>query len=206
MCHRNRTNKIIVLAVVLLALPLSLPLAQESPAPDDAFEVEPPLLVPPAELGRTAEEPAEKSPDITQLETHLEQAKRSAASAERLVKSGVLAKAEAEQRALRAVRLESELAKAQLTAAQEQVTLQKSRLSAGQGNKEELDAAIAILARASATAQAANERYHKAQLDAATLNLHRQRRLLALGSAHRSDVARAEEKLEKLQRPEKTAH
>ena len=40
--------------------------------------------------------------------------------------------------------------------------------------------------------------------DAAELNLRRQRKLLALGSAHKSDVARAEEKLAKLREPEQS--
>jgi outer membrane protein TolC len=61
------------------------------------------------------------------------------------------------------------------------------------------DLATAALAWASAAAQSAEENYHKAQLDAAAPNLRRQRQLLALGSAHKSDVARAEEKLAKLQ-------
>jgi hypothetical protein len=73
--------------------------------------------------------------------------------------------------------------------------LQKARSEAGQASKADLDAATATLARASATAQTADAKYHKAQLDAAALNLRRQRQLLALGSARKSDVARAEEKL-----------
>ncbi|MEO6871628.1 MAG: hypothetical protein ABI233_05345 [Chthoniobacterales bacterium] len=130
----------------------------------------------------------------------LARAKKSAASGERLVKSGVLAKTEAEQRALRAIRLESELANAQVLAAQAQVALQETRSAAHQASQSDLDAALEALARASAAAQTAGENYHKAQLDAAALNLRRQRQLLALGSGHRSDVARAEEKLDRLQR------
>ena len=119
------------------------------------------------------------------------------------MKIGVLSKVEAEQRALRVVRLESELANAQMIAAQEQVTTQKARFAAGQASQAEVDAAIAALARATAAAQSAEENYHKAQLDAAALNLRRQRQLLALGSAHKSDVARAEEKLAQLQQGDK---
>ncbi|MEO6969668.1 MAG: hypothetical protein ABI217_02090 [Chthoniobacterales bacterium] len=54
-----------------------------------------------------------------------------------------------------------------------------------------MDRATATLARASAIEQTADENYRKAQLDAAALNLRRQRQLLALASAHKSDVARA---------------
>jgi hypothetical protein len=116
-----------------------------------------------------------------------------------LVKIGVLAKVEAEQRALRVVRLQSELAHAQMIAVQAQVTSLKARLAAGQATQAEVDAATAALAAATAAAQSAEETYHKAQLDAAILNLRRQRQLLALGSAGKSDVARAEERLAKLQ-------
>jgi hypothetical protein len=69
-----------------------------------------------------------------------------------------------------------------------------------------VDAAVAALALATAAAQSAEENYHKAQLDAAALNLRRQRQLLALGSAHRSDVARAEEKLAQLQQGDQASH
>ena len=91
------------------------------------------------------------------LAQRLEGAKKSAAFAARLAKSGVLSKVEAEQRALRVVRLESELAQAQMIAAQEQMTAQKARFAAGQASQVEVDAATAALARARAVAQSAEE-------------------------------------------------
>ncbi|MEO5754492.1 MAG: hypothetical protein ABIR38_07270 [Chthoniobacterales bacterium] len=183
-------------------------LAQELPKSDnDAFEVEPPLLVPLGAQERRADESREELPeterDAGKLEQQLERAKKSAASAERLVKMGVLAKVEAEQRGLRVVRLEAALANARMIAAKEQVTLQEALGAAGQ---TDFDAARATLARASAAAQAATENYRKAQLDAAALDLRRQRQLHAQGSARKSDVARAEEKLATLQRDDRTSH
>jgi len=204
MCDRILTKWVVTLAAVL-TLPLSLLCAQELPKSDDAFEVEPPLLIPPADAGREANETPKAQPTVGKLAEQLERAKKSAASSERLMKIGVLAKVEAEQAALRVVRLEAELANAQMVAAKEQVTLQEARREAGQASKADVDAAIATLARASAAAQTATENYRKAQLDAAELNLRRQRQLLALGSAHRSDVARAEEKLARLQRGDPNA-
>ncbi len=200
MCDRILTKWLVAFAA-LLSLPMSSLLAQELPkSSDDSFEVEPPFLIPPGDVENGPDEAAEEQPDIAKLEQQLERAKKSAASAERLVKVGVLAKVEAEQRALRVARLEAELASAQLLAAKEQVTLQEARSAAGQASKADLDAAMATLAQASAAAQAATEDYRKAQLDAAALNLRRQRQLLAHGSARKSDVARAEEKLATLQR------
>lgn len=196
--------------VAVVVLPMSSLLAQELPkSDDDSLDVEPPLLVPPGELARGADEsregPPAAPPDVEKLEQQLERAKKSAASAERLVRMGVLAKVEAEQRGLRVLRLEAALANAQMAAAKEQVTVQKAHSAAGQASKADLDGALATLARSSAAAEAATERYRKAQLDAAALDLRRQRQLLAQGSAHKSDVARAEEKLATLQRGDQTA-
>ena len=51
-------------------------------------------------------------------------------------------------------------------------------------------------------AQAAKERRERAELDAALLNLRRQKKLLVLGSGRKSEVSRAEEKVAALQHPE----
>src|SRR5438552_8035729 len=74
--------------------------------------------------------------------------RKSAAATARLVKSGVLSKVEAEQRALRVVRLESELAKAQMISAQQQLTSLKARFLAGQVSQPEVDAATTALTQA----------------------------------------------------------
>lgn len=189
----------------LLTLPLSQLFCQDAPQPgDDAFDIEPPLLVPPGDVEKAGDEAGGVQPSVPQLEKQLERARKSAALAEREVKIGVLAKVEAEQRALRVDRLEAELAKARLTAAQAEATAQQARSDAGGASKAELDAATTVVAQATAAAQTAEDHYRKAQLDAAELNLRRQRRLLAVGSARKSDVARAEEKLATLQRNTQT--
>lgn len=200
MRDRILTNRAVALAAVVSLSLASLGAQEFPPSSDDSFEVEPPLLVKPWEEDRAPDEAQEVDP--MKLAQQLERAKKSAASAERLVRAGVLAKTEAEQRALRVVRLEAELAQAQLLAAQEQVTTLKARFAAGQAAQAEVNAATATLAQATAAARTADEKYRKAQLEAAELNLRRQRKLLALGSAHKSDVARAEEKLAKLQQAE----
>lgn len=210
MCVRIPTKLLVALAVILF-LPISSLLAQELPKSDnDAFEVEPPLLIPPGAQEKRADESREElletERDAGKLEQQLKRAKKSAASAERLVKMGVLAKVEAEQRALRVARLEAVLANALMVAAKEQLSRQQARGAAGQASKAELDAALATLARTSAAAQAATENNRKAQLEAAVLDLRRQRQLLAQGSARKSDVARAEEKLATLQHADETPH
>ncbi len=191
-------------AATVVGLLLSPLLAQDLPSSGEpSFEVEPPLLIKPWESEHPPDESQEettKAPlDPAKLIRQLRNAKEDAASASRLAKIGVLAKVEAEQRELRVVRLQSELAHAQMIAAQEQVTSQKARFVIKMATQSEVDYAVAALASATAAAQAAEETYHKAELEAAELNLSRQRQLLKLGSARKSDVARAEEKVTKLQ-------
>lgn len=174
-------------------------LPAQEPSPDaGSFEVEPPLLVQPD--GKPVASP-EASPkpdlDVAGLEKKLERARKTAASAERLWKAGVLAKIEAEQRALRVVRLQAELTKAQLA------ELQKSA-GTGDGMVQLQQAAAGEMKRAlneaAAAAKAAADELAKAELEAAIVNLHRQQKLLELGSGRKSDVARAEEKLAALKR------
>jgi hypothetical protein len=93
-----------------------------------------------------------------------------------------------------------------MISAQQQLTWLKARFLAGQVSQPEVDAATTALTQASEAAQTAETKYHKAQLDAAELNLRRQRQLLELGSAHKSDIARAEEKLAQLQQGDEASH
>jgi hypothetical protein len=200
-------TKCLVAYVAIVSLFLSLLLAEAVPKSDDeSFDIEPPLLVKPWEPQSAPNDSAEAAVlrDAAKLAQRLDGAKKSAAATARLVKSGVLSKVEAEQRALRVVRLESELAKAQMISAQQQLTSLKARFLAGQVSQPEVDAATTALTMASVAAETAETKYQKAQLDAAELNLRRQRQLLKLGSAHKSDVARAEEKLAQLQQGERS--
>jgi hypothetical protein len=171
----------------------------------DSFDIEPPLLIPnrgdeplpdvavPASPGASA--------DLAQLEKNLERAKRNAAGAERLYKIGVLSKVEAEQRALRVVRLEAELENARLARAKEEIAQKKKQLAAREIAKEELTQAEALLARAIEAARAASVKRERAEVEAAETNLRRQRKLLNLGSGRKSDVVRAEQKLAELKAP-----
>jgi hypothetical protein len=202
-------SKCIVAYAGILSLWLSWLLAQEVPkSGDESFDIEPPLLVKPWERQSVADDSGEDALPLeaAKLAQRLEGARKSAAATARLVKIGVLSKVEAEQRALRVVRLEAELAKAEMISAQQQLISLKARFLAGQVSQPEVDAATTAVTQASAAAQAAGAKYHKAQLDAAELNLRRQQQLLKLGSAHKSDVVRAEEKLAQLQQSDEASH
>lgn len=180
--------------------------AQEDSATDnvDSFDIEPPLLIP-----NRGDEPlpgvtASVSPadvDLAQLEKNLERAKRNAVGADRLYRIGVLSKVEAEQRALRVVRLRSDLENARLVRAKEDIVQKEKQVAGGEIAKGELAEAETLLAHAIEAAHAAATERERAELEAAQTNLQRQQKLLALGSARKSDVARAEQKLAELKAP-----
>src|SRR6184192_2144194 len=166
----------------------------------EAFDVEPPIL-----KQNLSDEPlpAPGTPDaeVARLEKQLERAKRNADGAERLYKIGVLAKVEMEQRLLRVVRTESDLASARVTQAKEKVAEDESRVASGENAKGELDAAKATLEQLTEAAQIAVAKRERAELEAAEVNVRRQQKLLKLGSADKSDVDRAQEKLAELRAP-----
>jgi len=164
------------------------------------FDIEPPILKQNLtdELAATAGTP---DGEVVRYEKQLERAKQSAAGAERLWKIGVLAKVEVEQRALKVIRYEAELANARVAQAKERLVEQESRVASGESTKQELDAAKAALAQLIVAEDTAVAKRERAELESAEANLRRQQRLLKLGSAHKSDVANAEEKLAELKAP-----
>ena len=161
----------------------------------DSFDVEPPLLVP--NRGDAAlPEVTTPDVDLAKLEEAFERAKRNAADAKHLYRIGVISQVEVEQRALRVVRLEADLANIRLEKAKEQAGAVRSVMVNGQAaNDEQTKADLAQLTQA---AQAAAAKRERAEVDVAEANLHRQQELLAVGSAHKSDVARAEQQLAEL--------
>ncbi len=163
----------------------------------DAFDIEPPILK--QNLSpESSPPPGSPEQEVARLEKLLEQAKKEAAGAERLWKIGVLAKMEVEQRQLKVTQREAELANARVTQATEQVARLESGVVSGQNTASDLDAAKNALAKLMAAAQVAAAKRERAELDFAEANLRRQQKLLKLGSAHKSDVERAEEKLAEL--------
>ena len=166
----------------------------------DSFDVEPPLLVPnraDAELPDTASsEAGTPDVDLAKLEKDFERAKRNAAGAEHLYRIGVISQVELEQRALRVLRLEADLAESRLERAKDQAAAVSSVMVNGQAVNDERTKAD--LARLTQAAQAAAAKRERAELDVAEANLHRQQELLAVGSARKSDVARAEQQLAEL--------
>jgi multidrug resistance efflux pump len=191
-----------------VALPLTfltsalIALAADQPNNSDEpgeFDVEPPILK--QNLSDELAEAGTPDGDVARCEKKLERSKRNAEGAERLWRIGVLAKVEVEQRALKMIKCETELASARVVQAKGIVAEQESRVASGESTKQELEVAKTALAQLIEAEQKAVAKRETAELEFAEANLRRQQRLLKLGSAHRSDVTNAEEKLAELKGP-----
>jgi hypothetical protein len=185
------------LTSALVALAADQSINSEEPG---EFDIEPPILKQNLsdELAATAGTP---DGDVARWEKQVERAKKNAAGAERLWKIGVLAKIEVEQRGLKVIRCEAALAGARVAQAEERIAEQESRVASGESTKQELDVTKAALAPLIEAAQKAVAKRETAELESAEANLRRQQKLLKLGSAHKSDVTNAEEKLAELKAP-----
>src|SRR4030095_15063370 len=191
----------IALPVTLLTsaiIALAADQSSNSEEPGD-FDIEPPILK--QNLSDELAEAATPDGDVARCEKKLERAKQNAAGAERLWKIGVLAKMEVEQRALKVIKCEAELASARVAQAKEAVAGQEMLVASGEGTKQGVDVAKAALAQLSVAAETAVAKREQAELEFAEANLRRQQKLLKLGSAHKSDVTNAEEKLAELKAP-----
>jgi hypothetical protein len=194
-------TRVVALPVTLLAAVMVALAAEQSPQNEseepDSFDIEPPILKENLLVEPPSTMPAPDG-DVARLEKLLERAKRNAAGAERLCKIGVLSKMEVEQRFLRVARCESDFANARLAQAKEEVTAQESQVATGGSTKDEFEAAKAALAQLTEAAELATQKRERVELDFAEANLRRQEKLLQLGSARKSDVNRAHEKLAEL--------
>lgn len=188
--------------LLVIFLTASLMAEEELPTdPSEPLEIEPPLLI--QEVPNRG--PVQSTPEVVseldpeQIQATLEKAKKSAAAGERLFRSGVIAKVEAENRVLKVVRLEEQLANARLEVAKQNVVSLQSQFDAAEISESELEMAKSALIAATNEAASATARRERADLEAALLNLRRQKKLLALGSGRKSEVSRAEEKVAALQ-------
>ena len=140
----------------------------------------------------TGPAPAEPIADVPWLEAALIRAKKSAAEGERLFRAGVIAKVEAEKRALKVVKMGADLAAARMESARLDFTAGRKDFDAGSISREALDVAKAAFTSAITAANAAATEWQRAELSAAELNLSRHRKLLASGIGCRTMVKRAE--------------
>lgn len=176
---------------------------EELPSNPEPMDIEPPLLIQETPnrniVASTPPAPGQKDFDPERITRALEKAKKNAASGERLYKSGIIAKVEAENRALKVVRLEADLADAKLELTKQNLEVQQVRLEAGEISPEELETAKSLIVEATKEAESAGARKRQAEVEAAEINLRRQQKLLAMGSGRKAEVSRAQEKLSALQ-------
>lgn len=132
---------------------------------------------------------------VARIEVSLDRAKKSAASGERMFRAGIIAKVEAEKRALKVVRLGAELALARLNAAKLELESRRAEFDAGKLSQPQLDAAQSGADAASAAAASASAARNRAELADAEINLSRQRQLFAAGIGSKSLVAHAQSQL-----------
>ena len=163
-------------------------------APGKAMDLELGLL---SDFSAAADLPSVPTPadSAAKIEAALERAKKSAASGERMFRAGIIAKIEAERRALKVVRLAAELAVARLDAAKLELEAKRAEFAAGKLSEAQLHAAQSIVDAVSAAAVAATAARDRAELADAEINLGRQRQLLAAGIGSKSLVARAQSQL-----------
>jgi len=189
-------------AALLLGLVATTLFAQESNKDPDSFDIEPPLLIPDRDseqLSKTKEAPAPaRDFDLAKLKKEFDRAKRNVAGVERLCKIGALSKLEVEQRQLRLIHLEFDLANARLVFAKEEMLEKEKQLATSEITKPDIGQTEMALALAIKAAHAATLKREQADIDAAEANVHRQEKLLALGSARKRDVERAVQKLAEL--------
>ena len=184
-------------SALLLGLLATTLFAQDPSQDPDSFDIEPPLLIPNRDEEKVAKtEPSQpRTVDLAKLEKEFERAKRNSAGLDRLLKIGALSKLEVEQRKLRVVHLEFQLAEARLVAAKENMLDKDKKLSTGEIAKAEVTPAESNLALAIQAAHTAHAKSDQADVEAAEANVHRQEKLVALGSARKKDVDRALQKL-----------
>jgi hypothetical protein len=187
---------VMFLTSAMIALAADQPIDADEPG---ELDIEPPILK--QNLSDELAEAGTPDGDVARCEKKLERAKRNAAGAERMWRIGVLAKVEVEQRAVKVIKCEAELASARVVQAKDTVAQQESRVASGETTKQELEVAKTALAQLVEAEQKAVAKRESAELEFAEANLRRQQRLLKLGSAHRSDVSNAEEKLAELKMP-----
>ena len=135
---------------------------------------------------------------IAKLEGALERAKKNAAFRERLCKSGVLSKLEAEQGEMTVVRLTRDLENARLKALQQQLAERHKEPPADEAAKKELQDIEVRMAAATVTAQEATTKWEQAVRSAAEIRVWRERKLMALGAGSKSSLKRAEAALQSL--------
>ncbi len=168
-------------------------------APGQNFDFEPKLMLDGTLPAIPEGSPAPTSEaDVIRLEMALRHAQQRADVSEQLVRDGVLARVEAEQRGLQVIALQKQLADAQLAVAAAQAEAAKEAFAAHKSAQADMDAAAGALKNAQEAAKAADDAWRKAEIDAAALDVKRKQKLYSEGVGSRIELQTAESRLEML--------
>src|ERR1700719_2621001 len=154
---------------LIVAFAAALPAQEDLPKDPEPMDIEPPLLIQEAPnrniVYTSPATPDQKPPaDPDEIAAALEKAKKSAASGERLYKSGIIAKVDAENRALKVIRLEADLAQAKLELAKQNAVAEQARFEAGEISEPQVEAAKSDIVAAMKEAELATAQKEKAEL------------------------------------------
>lgn len=134
-------------------------------------------------------------PNVGKAQTDYEQAKRKEERWQKLFKSGVLAKVEAERAVLQAARARVRFELARVAQQEAELADLRTRAKNGSLPAETLSAAEAALETARTMSAEADGALKRTELLIAEANVDRQRRLIALGAGSKTQLKRAESAL-----------
>jgi hypothetical protein len=132
---------------------------------------------------------------LARCQAALALAQQRAGEAEGLFKDGILAQVEVEARYAQVVKAKKELADATVAIAAEHLEAVKKALDAHTATQADVGVANATLKSAQDAAAAASAAWDQSQLDAATLNLQRKRKLYSEGVCSKRELQMAEDRL-----------
>ena len=185
----------LALCASVLAAETDLPRKQSGETPDAGaalFRSEIGDVLPGQELPIFELLPPEPALDVDRAKTDLDRAQRKEQRWQKLVKTGVLSRAEAEATVLATARARARYEKARVAAQQRALEELRQRVAGGQLSADTASAAESALKTAQTMAAAAEANLQRTELLLAETNVDRQRRLLTLGVGSKTQLKRAE--------------
>jgi multidrug resistance efflux pump len=187
----------------VLAVDNDLPRRQPGESPDGGatlFRSEMGDVLPGKELPTFTLLPPEPVLDVERARADLERAQRKEQRWEKLFKSGVLARVEAEACVLATARARARYENVRVADQQRALEELRQRAAGGQVTTDAVQAAESALQTARTMASEAGAALRRTELLLAEANVDRQRRLIALGAGSKGQLQRAESTLAQLQR------
>jgi len=185
-------------ALLFLILLSAAVRAQDAPLPaaSDGGDFEPAQKLETPDGAAVPPTPAVSPQDrLLHCQAALAAAQKRAAEGEGLFKDGILSRVEMEGRSRMVVKAAKELADAMVAVESARADAARKSFATRKITQADLDAAIAALKSAQEAAATASAAWDKSQLDAASLDLQRKRKLYAEGVCSQRELQIAEDRL-----------